>query len=175
MFPRLKKLTDKSYAHHVDMFDTYRGQIISLWACIESAMDQANFYGWCYTRKRVAAKVPVTLNRKIKLFEEINRNLLPFEPLKEQAASLLERTKALVEDRHWMAHGYILPKECSATSWVLVKHEFPRTTGSLDTLKRTFTQDEMSELRTKLLDLMKDFTPYIEALALQVPQHPEED
>jgi len=63
--------------------DRRRGAIIALWAAIESAIDKSNHFGWLYSRKSISKVVPQSLRWKIQLFEKINRDLLPFESLRE--------------------------------------------------------------------------------------------
>ena len=160
-----------AYPHHLDKFDIYRGRIISLWALIESGIDQANHYAWRYSGMTLAEKVPVSLNRKIKLFKEANRDLLPFEPLRERAAELIANVDALYEARHWLVHGYIIPEECGKRDWVLGRHYFPKETRGLVTVKHTYVEDDLRELRSVLLELTQDFGRYLYALADQVEKH----
>jgi len=110
----------------------------------------------------------VSLTRKLELFKDVNRDLLPFEPLRATASDLLSRIKALMDDRHWMAHGYLQPSECTDAVWVLHKHEFPKETGGLAIKKRTFTRAEVIELRWTLISLVNDMADYVNALAIQV-------
>lgn len=167
--------TGAAEAENLDNFSRHRGRFISLWATLESGMDKANYYAWIYSDHAVAAAVPVSLSRKITLFKRVNRDLLPFEPLKEQAASLIERVDDLVEDRHWMAHGYVYPRKCTKGSWLLIRHGFLRETGGLIDLERTFTDDDMLALSKKVVNLTNDFADYINALAAQVVKHGPND
>ena len=162
-------------AESTGKFDSLRGTIIGTWACIESAIDRSNHYGWWYTERGVADKIPVSLGRKVKLFEEINRDLLPFESLRGTGAQLLARVNSLFDDRHWMAHGYLLVEKSGEDHWVVQKHDFPRDTGGLLTVERTFTLEELHTLRGDLMHLALDFSGYLRAMAQQVDKHPRED
>lgn len=159
----------------IDLFDAYRGRVISHWAGVESCIDQANHFAWLYSKKEVSDKVPVGLSRKLNLFEKVNRDLLPFEPLREDAARLLERVKALMDDRHWMAHGFLDPRAFTETAWNLKKHEFPKNTGGLELLSRFFTEGEVNTLCVNVREVCADFTRYSHTLIAQVHMHAADD
>lgn len=150
--------------------DRRRGAILSLWAAIESSIDRANHYGWLYSKKTVSQVVPQNLRWKIQTFKKINRDLLPFEPLREAAAELLDWIERRYDDRHWMAHGYLLPWECGKDSWGFVKHEFLGN-GSIKDLNRTFTRDELVEITNDLCQLAWAMGHYSRHLAEQVLKH----
>jgi hypothetical protein len=162
-------------AEIISKFDGYRGNIIGIWACIESAMDRANHYAWWYSDQKVAAMVPVSLGRKIKLFKEINRDLAPFRPLKEQAERLSWAVDELFEDRHWLAHGYLDVAAHEKDQWIVEKHAFPKETGGLVTIRRSFSEEDLQMLRLKLRALAHEFSRYLRALAQQVEKHAADD
>jgi hypothetical protein len=151
--------------------DRRRGGILSLWAGIESSIDKANHYGWLYSDKSVSKVVPVGLQRKIDTFKKINRDLLPFGPLRASAVGLMDWLDKRYEDRHWMAHGFLIPWDCKDGSWHFVKHEFLRD-GSIKDLHRTFTRDELVTITNDLCELGFTFGIYGQALAEQVKKHP---
>jgi hypothetical protein len=158
-------------AESISKFDGYRGNIIGIWACIESAMDRANHYAWWYSDKEVAEKVPVSLGRKLKLFKEINRDLAPFAPLREQAERLSSAVDGLYEERHWIAHGYLDVKQSLDSLWIVEKNEFPKATGGMVTVSRTFADEDLQVLRLKLMALALEFSGYLRTLADQVEKH----
>jgi hypothetical protein len=152
-------------------FDRLRGGIIALWAAIESSIDQANHYGWLYSNKSVSKVVPQGLRWKIQTFKKVNRDLLPFEPLRERAAELLDWVERRYEDRHWMAHGYFTAWAPDGEGVQLVKHEF-LSDGTIKDSDRTFAFDDLSAIYYDLLELGGSFASYNQALAEQIQNHP---
>lgn len=155
----------------IKAFDTLRGTILHLWAGVESSMDQANHYAWHYSGKTVSKAVPQSLRWKVELFEGIHTSVLPFEALKSKADALLPQIKALFEDRHWMAHGMMLPKKCDAETWLLMKHEFVRGDGGLKVHERRFTRPEMEDIRMRLVALGMEMASYLDALLNEFMNH----
>lgn len=154
--------------------DRRRGAIIALWAGIESAIDKSNHYGWLYSKKTVSKIVPQSLRWKIQLFQKINRDLLPFAALREKAADLLDWVERRYEDRHWMAHGYVVPWLSSKHSWHFLKHEFQQD-GSIKDLQRTFTRDELLAISSDLSKLTMDFAVYLTVLVEEIEKHDPKD
>ena len=163
--------SERSIHEHIIEFDKHRGSILGVWAGLEGAIDQANHYAWHYSRKSVSKVVPQSLRWKLKLFEAIHTKLIPLEPLREAAEVLVVGIKHRLDDRHWLAHGCILPRRCDPESWTLQKNEFLKD-GSLALLHRRFTPNELTEISLDVARLAIKVSSYGDALLTQICEHP---
>lgn len=139
-----------------------RGHIVGSWASIESAIDLANMAAWQRSGRTVAVEIPLNFNRKVKLFRKIHRQPAFLEPLEKQAISLLERVLPHMESRHYLVHGYTIPKRCDSRGWLLAKHSF--TANGLETVERYFKKEELKTLSRDLLDLVSEAADYLNAV-----------
>ncbi len=89
------------------------------------------------------------------------------------AIAFVEELVSLMEDRHYLVHGYFVPKESTHKDWVIYRHEFSK--DELRTLKRTFTSKELDVLFHKLIDLVDQGTDYANALNRDVAQYVPND
>lgn len=137
---------------HMREFDTHRGHIIAIWAGLETSLDLANLYGWQLTKGKIAPEVPVSLGRKMELFKRVHR-LDELAPIRELGMEVHLAMNELYEDRHWLAHGALLPEYCTPEGWRLLKNEFPKKKdggdGGLVTHWRFFTHAEMFDLGSR--------------------------
>jgi hypothetical protein len=159
---------------HTGRFHYERGQIIAIWASIESTLDSANASAWRYSDKTISKVVPQSLRWKIELFERIHRDLIPFTDLRGQAVELVKLIKARQDDRHWLVHGVYRPIGKVADGWTLKKGEF-RSDGNMVFVERTFTQAEMVELRRDLMSLGVKITRYSLLMAARLRKDAADD
>jgi hypothetical protein len=160
----------KLFYENVNELNRERGAIIGIWAAVESALDHANKYAWHYTDKSISKVVPQNLRWKIEVFEQVHLEVPPLAPLREQADELLSDIKRLFEERHWMAHGYLLPEKSDPDGWMLTKGEFLRD-GGYNLLERRFSKAELSAIRDDVLDLSLKVARYASAVARQIGEH----
>jgi hypothetical protein len=147
----------------------HRGAVVGQWANIESSVDQANHYGWRFSREIVGNVVPQSLRWKKQTFEKLHVKSLPFLPLREQATRILAAIEAHEEDRHFLVHGYWDGEDDGG--WLLKKHVFERD-GSVSVVKCRYTHDELLDLQVELTKLVNQMTAYLNALIAQIEKHP---
>ena len=147
--------------------------MVAGWAALESCLDQANHYGWKYSRRTISHKLPRNFSGKVQLFEKLHLKSLPFAPLKVDARALVKRLNSHLETRHFLVHGYLESSDIEG-GWTLCKHFF-EPDGSISRSHRRFTRDELSALNVDLTDLIKQATRYVNALVGQADKHGPHD
>ncbi len=159
---------------HMEHFSYKRGQVMTMWSVIESHIDLANQAAWHYSDKTVSKVVPISLRWKIGLFKQIHRDLLPFQDLREQAADLVRLVKARQEDRHWFAHGCLVPRKSKPGSWLLSKGTL-QADGDLVFEERRFTVAEVTQLVGDLTSIGVKFSGYAVQVLAQLNKHPSDN
>ena len=169
---RIRAFTNPQWRHHQE-FSNMRGDVVGLWAGIESAVDKANHAAVALTRREISSVVPQSYRWKVQLFEQLHRDLLPFTELSEEGRVIYQRLASRVQDRHFLVHGYNVPDD-DREGWTLRRHEF-RKDGGLDTAERRFSRSELESLRRDLIDLSNECARYIHALEKKLAQHLADD
>jgi hypothetical protein len=167
-FLRRKNKISNALVVRANQLCIHRGAILAQWAGIESAVDQANHYGWHYSRELVGNVVPQSLRWKKQTFERLHVKSLPFLALQTQANDILRAIERYEQDRHFLVHGVWDHEE--GDGWLLRKSVFEKD-GSVSIAERHFTNDELMNLQVELMDLVKQVVAYMHALIAQIEQH----
>ena len=118
-----------------------RGKILTLWAAIEQAIDNANSIAGELSGRTVSKVVPQSFRWKVQLFEALHKKVAPFYGLADMADAIILRLKAQKPLRDLMAHGLLHPSE---PKWTFTLTDFEKD-GSLGTSK-TLIETEKSQL-----------------------------
>jgi hypothetical protein len=147
----------------------HRGIVIGHWAGVESAINQANHYGWQYSREVVGNVVPQSLRWKRQTFEKLHVKSIPFMPLRAKAKAILDEIDRLEVPRHFLVHGYWEVEQ--EPGWLLKKTQFNRD-GSISLVSWQFSENDMLRLEADLLALGDKIVGYAYALLDHMHQYP---
>lgn len=166
-------VTHGPYWRHYADFDRHRGRVVASWAGIESALDQANYTGWLWTKRAVSNVVPVSFGRKVALFRKLHREVPQFIAVSEDGTALIDRIMTHLEDRHFLVHGYNVPDENDRTGWKVRRHIF--SADGFETVERRFALEELITLSRELSDIVDQAVRYSDALLAEFGQDPPKD
>jgi hypothetical protein len=147
----------------------YRGNILTLWAVIESNIDQANFCAWSLTSGTTSKVVPQSFRWKVELFAKLHSRVAPFLGLKAMADEIIALLEAQKDFRHLMAHGVYL---ASKPRWHFKMNVFEKD-GSLGIITTVVTKAEFESRGDELLNIAKKVIRYGDALDGKLRQHSE--
>ncbi len=102
-------------------------------------------------------------------FKKAHAEISLLEPFKAEGLVLIEKIETMLEDRHNLAHGYLIPRQSGMNHWTVYRHEF--VGGGLGRTARRFSRKELAELERTVFKVMVQAADHMNAISREIERH----